>query len=202
MSKSDFYAYKFVNQLNRKWKDWIAYDLGLIDDEGNVIREPETRDEKKALNSFNRLVKNIKKEIEDTDLGDEIGSASLASYLIKEKGYYDLAETILEEFEIDENTYWKATNQYLTETVTTSAVPTGANIGPQPDGHVMNSPFFDIDKDVFYRAYHGKKKNKHWKKFLKNDENSEKVRQYARKYPKEKIWLRNNQNQSEFTRVK
>ena len=48
-------------RLNRKFTKWPAYKLGLIDEDGNIIKNPETSEEKKALGAFDKLILRIRK---------------------------------------------------------------------------------------------------------------------------------------------
>lgn len=203
MSKiSTFYAFKFLRMLTKDFRDWKAYELGLIDEDGNTIREAETKEEKEALNSFNKIVKNIKKQIEKVPgLGSTLGSFAAAAYLMKEEGYEDIAEEIMLIKDLNEQDLEQYGNELLNETTTTAAVPTGANIGPMPDGHAAGMAWFDVSDDVFQKAGQGKKKKKHWRKFVQYDENAERIRQYARKNPTTPMMFRNRKNQSEFVRV-
>lgn len=61
------YTYKFIKLLSTDWMDMPAYDLGIIDDEGNPIKkswELETSEEKKSYSSFHRLVFKLKRMLE------------------------------------------------------------------------------------------------------------------------------------------
>lgn len=90
-------AYRFVRLITTPFKKWDAFDLGIIDDEGNVIKSPKTREEKKALGYFERLVKNIKKIINTAPLGRiRISSLAIALRLLKEHTEEDLSELILD----------------------------------------------------------------------------------------------------------
>ena len=50
-----------LTRLNRNFKKWPAYKLGLIDDKGNVLRPTVTNEEKKALGAFDKLIIRIKR---------------------------------------------------------------------------------------------------------------------------------------------
>lgn len=61
-SVSDFVvAYKIIKSLAKPWDEFDAYELGLIDDEGKKIKTPETREEKNAYSSFNKIIFNLKR---------------------------------------------------------------------------------------------------------------------------------------------
>lgn len=203
-SLSSFYAFKFVRQLTKDFEEWDAYEMGLIDAQGNTLREPSNEAEKDALNPFLRIVKNIKKQIEKVPgLGSSLGSYASAVYLMKEDEELEaIAKSIKESFDLSDEFIEETGHKFLEETTTTADVPTGASIGPMPDGKAAGMDFFDVDDHVFKRVYQGKKKKKRWKNFLEFDENSENVRQYARKYPSRPVMLRNKSNPTEFQRVR
>lgn len=80
-----FFALRFLRLLTTPWKKTNAYKHGLIDENGNRIREPETSDERGVYNVFHRLVFNIKKLINKLPLGKTtLASYAAALYLIKE----------------------------------------------------------------------------------------------------------------------
>lgn len=84
----------------------------------------------------------------------------------------------------------------------TTNVPTGpgvagAGMSSQPDGKFMNRPYFDLPRDQFYNAAKGKKKKKHWKKFIGDDENGKRIQDWAKKN-KGKPFLLRNKDTDEF----
>jgi hypothetical protein len=75
-----FYAFKFLKLLTTSWDKTEAFEKGLIDDKGKLLKKPKTSEEKAAYTVFNRLVFNIKRLIP----GNKIGSYAAALFLIKE----------------------------------------------------------------------------------------------------------------------
>lgn len=55
--------YSLARRFARKFENWEAYKLGLIDKEGNVIRSPNTLKEKSALTPLDRVILKIKRLI-------------------------------------------------------------------------------------------------------------------------------------------
>jgi hypothetical protein len=79
-------AYKFIRALSTPFKDWEAFELGLIDDNGIRLRKPKTGEEKKALPGWKNLIRNIKRFIEKLPFGKtRLGSFAAALWLIKEE---------------------------------------------------------------------------------------------------------------------
>lgn len=76
-----YMAYKFVKNLSKPFEKWKAYELGLIDDNGDIIREPQTPEEKKEITPFMNIIRNCKKLIRKFP-GGKTFSASLVSAML------------------------------------------------------------------------------------------------------------------------
>ena len=75
-----FVLYQFIKKLTTPFKDTEAFKLGIIDDDGKVLRKRntlKTPEEKSAYTLFDTFIFNIKKLIEKVPGG----KSSLASYL-------------------------------------------------------------------------------------------------------------------------
>jgi hypothetical protein len=84
-----YYAYRFIKILSTDWEDMDAYEFGIIDDEGNVLRKArtlKTSEEKSAYTIFHRLVFGIKRILQKLP-GGRTAAASYAAalFLIKEE---------------------------------------------------------------------------------------------------------------------
>lgn len=80
-----FYAFRFLRLLTTPWEKTGAYKAGILDKDGNVIKKPETSDEKSVYNIFHRLVFNVKRTLNKIPFGKStIASYLAALYLIKE----------------------------------------------------------------------------------------------------------------------
>ena len=80
------YAFRFLRLLTTPWEKTGAYEVGLIDKAGKVLRKAETTEEKSKYNIFHRLVFNVKRMLNKLPLGQTtIASYLAAFYLIKEK---------------------------------------------------------------------------------------------------------------------
>jgi len=83
-----YYAYRFVKILSTDWKDMDAYEFGIVDENGKVLRKARTlrtSEEKSAYTIFHRLVFGIKRILQKLP-GGRTAAASYAAalYLIKE----------------------------------------------------------------------------------------------------------------------
>ena len=80
------YTLRFLRLLTTKFEDTTAYKLGLIDEKGKKLKNPETSEEKSAYNAFHRLVFNLKKLLEKVPGGSsKLASYAAALFLIKEQ---------------------------------------------------------------------------------------------------------------------
>lgn len=80
-------TYALVKRLVTPFDRWPAYKLGIIDDEGKVLRPRKTLDpkEKESWGRFDILAANIKKLIQRVPGGkSHIASVAAAAYLFKE----------------------------------------------------------------------------------------------------------------------
>lgn len=58
---SKIQAYRFASLLSKPFQEWDAFKLKLIDEKGNIIKKPKSSEEKKSMDSFENLVRKIKK---------------------------------------------------------------------------------------------------------------------------------------------
>lgn len=83
-----YYAYRFIKILTTPWEEMDAYELGIIDDNGKVLkksRQLRSSDEKKAYTVFHRLVFSIKRLLEKLPGGRTVlASYAAALFLLKE----------------------------------------------------------------------------------------------------------------------
>ena len=92
------YAFRFIRMMVMDWKDWDAYKLGIIDENGKRNRNVklDTDEKKSSYTPFIRLAANIKRLIAKIPGGgSRLGSFASALFLIKEK--YNLKEKNLKD---------------------------------------------------------------------------------------------------------
>ena len=148
---TDYYlTYKFIKALIQPFNKTDAYRLGIIDDEGNILkkkRELKTSEEKDAYGFFNRMVWNLKKLIQKVPvIGKSLGSLAAATYMFFKEDYDPMQ---LEE--LKRTTFLKFVWDDLQETMTASG---GAVYGLK-DGETIVTP---------KQAKNYKKKNRKKKK--------------------------------------
>jgi hypothetical protein len=86
LSTADFfYSLRFLRLLTTPWNKTKAFELGVLDDNGVVIKKPETSEEKGSYTLFHKLVFNLKRLLNKIPLGKStLASYAAALYLIKE----------------------------------------------------------------------------------------------------------------------
>ena len=91
------YTFRFIRMLVLDWKEWDAYKLNIIDENGkrNKNEKLDTAEKKSAYTPFIRLCANIKRLVANIPGGgSKLGSFASALYLIKE--HYNLTDEQLE----------------------------------------------------------------------------------------------------------
>jgi len=106
-------TYRVIRLLVTPWTSFDAYKLGIIDDNGKILRKYKTlkdTKEKKAYTLLHRFVFNLKRILGKVGLGSRLGTFAVAlALLIKENKQLEKHKTLIESAVI---TYLKETNQY------------------------------------------------------------------------------------------
>ena len=80
-----YYTFRFLRQLVTPWNETKAFKLGLVDQDGKLIRRARTPEERDAYTLFFRLVYNIKRLLNKVPFGKtKLASYAAALWLIKE----------------------------------------------------------------------------------------------------------------------
>ena len=84
-----FVTYRIISTLVTPWKEQAAFEHGIIDEKGKLLRKSntlKTSDEKKAYTLFHRLVFNLKRLIQKSPGGSsKLASYTAGLFLIKEQ---------------------------------------------------------------------------------------------------------------------
>jgi len=118
-------AYKIIKDIGTDWTEFKAYELGIINDKGEKIRDIEGSEDKAAYNSYWKLIFNLKRIIQRF-VGKNKTVHQLVSLLMLKEGYEqptaeDIANKIIETlpqiYESDDEllSNWKA--QYLLDKI-------------------------------------------------------------------------------------
>ena len=210
-----YFVYQFLKKLVTPFNKTKAFDLGIIDETGKILkrrRDLETSEEKDAYNLSDTLIWNIKKLMGKIPGGkSRIASYAAALWLIKEQqDGYKITEEELElqffdqfekmynnDLEFDSTTL-KKFEDILYEDSPTTAMG-GGNLAVRgipllkkpPKGLVMKRfggiDVFAIDPTYFQKSRLGKKKYTRYSGYVGEDEAGEYIRAFARKYPKKPI---------------
>ena len=84
-----FVTYKIISQLVTDWEDMPAFEHGIIDKKGKLLRKHsslKTTEEKESYTLFHRLIFNLKRLIEKLPGGQyKLASYAAGLFLIKEE---------------------------------------------------------------------------------------------------------------------
>ena len=110
------YTFRFIRMMAMDWKDWDAYKLGIIDEDGKRQRNVKLdNDEKKsAYTPFIRLAANLKRLVAKIPGGgSKLGSFASALFLIKEKVGQKGIENICEKCNIEVLDFLNEKNEWF-----------------------------------------------------------------------------------------
>ena len=84
-----FVTYRIIYTLVTPWKDQAAFEHGIIDNKGKLLKKTsqlKTKDEKEAFTLFHRLIFNLKRLIQKLPGGSsKLASYTAGLFLIKEQ---------------------------------------------------------------------------------------------------------------------
>ena len=100
-----FLVYQFIRRLATPFKDWDAFKLGIIDEDGNILKKRKdllTVRERNAFGVFDIMILNLKKLLAKVPGGSSrLASYAAALYLIREWNHFSDG-TLLTEDTTDE----------------------------------------------------------------------------------------------------
>ena len=110
------YTFRFIRMMAMDWKDWDAYKLGIIDENGKRQKDVKLDDDEKksAYTPFIRLAANLKRLVAKLPGGgSKLGSFSSALFLIKEKVGQKGIENICEKCHIEVLDFLNEKNEWF-----------------------------------------------------------------------------------------
>ena len=110
------YTFRFIRMMAMDWKEWDAYKLGIIDENGKRQRNVKLdNDEKKsAYTPFIRLAANLKRLVSAVPGGgSKLGSFASALFLIKEKVGEKGIKSICEEMNVEVLDFLNEKNEWF-----------------------------------------------------------------------------------------
>lgn len=197
-----FVAYQFIKILATPWEKSDAFRLGIIDEDGKVLRKAKTLktpEEKKAYTIFHRLIFNIKKMLQKLPFGrSKLASYAAAMALLKEDcELYNVNYEVMEDgfIRFMEDHSANSLEEEITVNVGGGHIA-GLGVGPKGEpGGVRMSKFaghkvIHVDGDTFVKLRTGKKKNKHWKQYVNMESaTGVAIRQHFRNSPGRKLFM-------------
>jgi hypothetical protein len=76
--------YQVLKRLTTPFDETKAFELGLIDKDGKLLKKPKTTDEKKAYTYFDRFIFNMKRLLHRVGLKSKFATYGAALFLLKE----------------------------------------------------------------------------------------------------------------------
>jgi len=168
------YTYKFLRLMTTKWEDLNAYKLGIIDDNGKLLKKTSkmNSEEKSEYTLFHRLVFNLKRALEKLPINKRFSSYAAALYLLKENyGVLDSAFssyiTLNEEFEskmwfINEDVSISPgiyrLNENIISPITGNTVQLKGTsvkvVDCQPQGTIFSNPIYKVKSNLNEQSYY------------------------------------------------
>ena len=189
-----YLVYRILRRLTQPFKDWEAYDLGIIDDNGNILKkssERKSQQEKDAFTKFDLMILKMKNLLGKVPGGKStLASYAAALMLIKEGEE-------LEEEDMEQLLEYYMSLDNLEEEIANVA-SSGSVAGFQGDGPISssvlmkrfaNNDVFVVDQARYLKCRMGKKKYCKYETYVGNDDVGNAIRSYGIKYPKKPIIL-------------
>ena len=79
-----YMIYQVLKRLTTPFDETKAFELGIIDKNGKLIRKPKTQEDKKAYNYFDRFIFNLKRLLHKVGLKSKFATYAAALFLLKE----------------------------------------------------------------------------------------------------------------------
>ena len=130
-----FVLYKLVRAISTPFDETDAYELGLIDEKGKLLKKPKTREEKEAYDHFDRFVFNIKRILQRVGLDKRYATYAGALLLMRE-GADKLSQEDLEKELINEYNYVKSNTRKTFKQLKDEATTTGPAVAGTGDDPV------------------------------------------------------------------
>lgn len=200
-----YLAYKFIKLLTTPFEKTDAYELGVIDKNGNVLLGKRERNSKqnRAFTTLHKIAFNIKKLLMKVPGGSsKIATYSAALFLIKEE---------LENMDVESDIFIEALTEHfndieeglLNEEIANTASGGGVHLSqPAPlgksDDYVGGFPVFDVSDSTFRKLKGGKKRHTVWDKYIQDKTEEVSLKQYVAKHPSQNVVVRHNLSKEMF----
>jgi len=152
-----YMIYSFINRLVTPFTETDAFKLGIIDENGNVLKKTRTSsNEKAAYTLFDRLIFNLKKLIEKLPFGKRLLASYAAALFLLKENKFELNELDDNEFESQFFLFLEQANSclqtqltigMLSEEIAANNVGQGEIAGTGHDGELPAKNAFPKKKD-------------------------------------------------------
>jgi hypothetical protein len=96
-SAMTFLIYKFAILIKKPYNEWDAFDEGIIDKDGEIIKEPSTTSEKKSFGKMEKFILKIKKILLKYIKSPKLLTILVYAYILKAESGPNIAILELEE---------------------------------------------------------------------------------------------------------
>jgi hypothetical protein len=100
-----FLVYQFIRRLVTPFNKWEAYELGIIDDKGNILRKKRDRtpEERRKFGVFDIMILKLKKLLAKIPGGTtKLASYATALWLIREWNHFSSESLLVEDVSEDQ----------------------------------------------------------------------------------------------------
>jgi hypothetical protein len=198
-----YLVYRILRKLTTPYTEWEAYKTGVLDAEGNIVKDENARKtsaEQESFTKFDLLILKLRKVLEKLPFGKtRLATYAAALFLLKEENNIK-DETLKEQF-LDFYNNKSMLNEAVEEEIGNTTAGVAGLDGNPPASRAFLRRFakndvFVVDTERFNKARVGKKKYVKYEKYVGNDEVGDAIRSYGRKYPKKPIILQDEKTGS------
>lgn len=162
----DLYViYRLVKAISTPFNETEAFQLGLIDEKGKLLRSPKTTEERDAYDHFDRVVFNIKRILQRVGMDKKYASYAGALLLMKESttGFKSTDQELEQQLYVEYNELQKNAGKSFkllnNEMTATGAAVAGTGDDPVHWGKAKGRPR-SVGRTINGLAYLKRKKQK------------------------------------------
>lgn len=197
-------AFRILQLLTTPFEELDAYKLGLINDQGEQLKQPTTDAEKKAWTILTRVVVRVKRAVLHSSSAGSLASIAAAYWLVKEcydkRVVYGL-NLMIEEYEIlleNAEEYIPIEEMVLIQSILKEDAPANNTTGiPGEHEPVINQAAakkyreFNVSPSTFNKFSKGKQKFTRWSQYIDTtNEEENAMYDYAKRNPRGIIILK------------
>lgn len=188
-------AFRIVRMLWLPWDKQKAFQLGLIDADGNKLKDAKSDEELAEMTPLVNLVFKLKRILQKVPAGGKLGSLAAAYAMLKEQCVQE---------GVDGDVLDELFSAYTTDLGIELNEEAPVNVAGGVASHtapatrnrwkdlpkIAGSHTFEVESDLFDKVKMPKEKGASWDSHLDDGEVSQKIKQFAKTYPTKPIMLR------------